>query len=145
MKAFIALTLLTLTTGAYAETICFVPVERATSIPHEICFEKVAADTHKEILFIKDTQGFFPSELNADYFARRNENGYRFKVSQVITDIWENGCGSGEKVTLKIHAQTDNDGIAEISYMDVSAVLEITNDTCHSRTRSYEIKYKLKG
>ena len=144
MKAFIALTLLTLTTGVFAETYCYVPEQKNLSIPQEICFERVEADTFKETVKIKDTKGIFPYELQADYFARRNENGYRFKISHVISDIWESGCGSGEKVTLKVHSQTDNDGLVEPGYMDVSAVLELTNDTCHSRTRTYEMKYTLK-
>lgn len=63
MKAFIALTLLTLTTGVFAETVCYVPEQKNTSIPQEICFERVAADTHKEVVFIKDTQGFFLQNL----------------------------------------------------------------------------------
>ena len=81
--------------------------------------------------------------MKLNYIARRNENGFSFKADNMISREYDPGCGASKIVTLNISGRADNDGLVEVSYVNVSATVESTNDTCHSAPEKTEYTYQI--
>lgn len=139
MKTFLALTLLCLSSLSLAAPVCFDQTDGQHFLPKEICFEKVEADTWKEVLTIKDTANIFPGTLQTNYFHRYNENGFSFRASHEYMNIW-GGCEEGITVVLNLKGRVDNDGI--LQWVEVSADWVHAFDSCHSRETKGTTIYK---
>lgn len=144
MKALILFSLLAFTSIGFAAPVCYVTDDIMPKLPKEICFEKLEVNVDTEVLSMIETKGVLPSQLPLYYFARRNENGYSFRASDVYFDQSEGGCGYAAKVVIHVMGKTDNDGLVGPSYLDVSAEYKYTFDSCHSQERMGKAIYKLK-
>ncbi|WP_413612573.1 hypothetical protein [Bdellovibrio sp. HCB-110] len=117
----------------------------AATIPQRICLEEISIikfDTYTPALNIYsyfDPRYFEGMKLT--YLARHNEDSFSFKAANVLTDVYESGCGSAEKVTLQINGRVDNDGLGNPEYVDISVKYETLNGTCHSKPQVQTFDY----
>lgn len=113
------------------------------AIPERVCVEEISlnhADTTHASLNIYSyfNQRYFEN-MQLTYVARYNENGFSYRATSVLVDVYESGCGSAEKATLQISGRADNYGMGFPEQLEVSAKYDTLVDTCHSKlqTRIY--------
>lgn len=145
MKKMLAVAFLVLAPSVWASPACYIAEENWNDIPQEICFEEIQANVDTEELMISETTKILPMTLASNYFARRNENGFSFRASHTHIERWPGGCEEGLTVVVKFRGKTDNDGIVEVTNLEVSADYEHAFDSCHSRIRKGTVSYKLKN
>ena len=68
--------------------------------------------------------------IQLDYYARHNENGFTFRTSSVLKRDVAANCGAGEAVTLHVNGRADNDNFVEIRDLDITAERLVTADSC---------------
>ncbi len=102
--------------------------------PDRICLDSGVVNLHNQILHINsETQPTLFKNIKTDYFARRNEDGYRFRISITLHNQSAGMCDFHESSVLKIHGLTDNDGAVDITFLDVTIEQFQTPDNCHSK------------
>lgn len=106
-------------------------------IPERICLEEVSIEKVDGAapainIYSYFHRGYFDG-VKLTYLARHNEDGYSFRAANVLSQAWESGCGSAEKVVLEVSGRVDNYGRGSADYVDVVVKHEALVDTCHSK------------
>lgn len=117
----------------------------ANGAPSEICLEEASLNLENSSISIYSY--FMPylyKDLSLNYLARRNENGYRFRSSAILEKQTDAMCGAAQESVLKISGISDNDGIVDISFLEITIEQSYTPDTCHSRPQVSILRYVLK-
>lgn len=90
-------------------------------VPTQICLEEVTIDSSKETIQI---YSYFMSDLfknlKLDYFARKNEDYFRFRSSSRLVDQAQVATNQDVTIDLNISGIVDNYGSSDVRYLDVS-------------------------
>lgn len=112
--------------------------------PQRICLEEGSLNLDNNSISIYSY--FMPylyKDLSVNHLARRNENGYRFRSAALLERESGAMCGSAFESVLKISGISDNDGLIDISFLEITIEHSYTADTCHSRPQKFVLEYVL--
>lgn len=129
-----------------AAQICYAQAsaDPVANAPQKICLEEASLNLDDSSISIYSY--FMPylyKDLSVNYLARRNENGYRFRSTALLENESGAMCGAAFESVLKITGISDNDGIIDISFLEITIEQSYTADTCHSSPQKSVIKYVL--
>ena len=89
--------------------------------PKEVCIENLTVDTNSDKVYVESY--FMPElfkNLKVTSVVRKNEDFFRFSALNKLADQAQVATNQSVNVDLTISGLVDNDGIADINYLNVS-------------------------
>lgn len=112
------------------------------SVPKTVCIETLSIGENGSSV---KAYSYFMSSLyqniQLDYYARHNENGFTFRTSSPLSKIVEPNCGADEAVTLHIDGRADNDNIVDILDLEIYVETLATANSCQSAVQKTVFTY----
>ncbi len=108
-----------------------------------LCFADVVLNLSKSTLDFSGYAMTMPNQMATESLYRKTEDSYFYVAKKNIVNKWESGCGEGLKVDLVVTGEADFNGTIDPKSLSVIALIEETNDTCHSHSQESVIEYKL--
>lgn len=149
MKSFLVLIALsTISLTAFAYEGCYRAITNAPkSVPSTFCLESAQLDDNHTNLIISGPSLNLPASLKITSTQHVVGDVVAFTAESTLVNIWNTGCGDGERAILKIKgtSELDPNQVINPKELNVSVDYFATNDTCHSQTYSQTIVYVLKN
>lgn len=148
MKTFVIIGLvLSSLTALAGPQVCYrlVGANAPSVVPKEICVEGASINLERsQIDVYSQSYRKLLSNMNLNYLARHNENGYSFRASKLIHTKSAGMCDETEEVYLRMNGRSDNEGVVYPTILDMSVDVENYLDNCHSQPDITTFSYKLK-
>ncbi len=112
------------------------------SVPKVVCIETLTiGENGTSVAAYSYFMNSLYTNIQLDYYARHNENGFSFRTSSQLKNSLETNCGPGEAITLHVNGRADNDNFVEINHLDISVERLATANSCQSAAQKTVFTY----
>ena len=108
-----------------------------------LCFDDASLNLNNNTVEFSGYVANMPSPFETETLYRKNEDFYFFVAKKNLINKWESGCGEGLKIDLVVTGEADFNGYIDPKSLSMTALVEETNDTCHSKASVKSVEFKL--